>query len=97
MGNTTSGYFITYHSAVEGPEPNYNPDYNQDVAHSDYGLFYAGIAVCTLIAVLLILLNVVLGCCSPWEKYWNSSNTGNRIVLPLFIKPPKDQAPILVA
>ena len=32
MGNQTSGYFIDYslyRSAVEGPEYDYNPNYNQ--------------------------------------------------------------------
>jgi hypothetical protein len=97
MGNyQTSGYFITKDfSAVEGPEYNYHPDYNQSLRHSDYTYFYAGILICFLIAAILVVYNIVLGCCSPWKKYWNSNNTGNRLILPLFIKPPKDQRPIL--
>ena len=78
MGNQTSGYFITEHSAVEGPKYNYNPDYNQEKLHSDYTGFYVGISICTLVALLLILFNVIMGCCSPYKKYWMNHNTGNR-------------------
>ena len=96
MGNQTSGYFITHKSAVEGPEYDYNPNYNQDLLHSDYAGFYAGIGICVLIAAILLILNLWLGCCSPWSKYWKNRHTGNRLVMPLFITPPKDQAPILI-
>ena len=96
MGNTTSGYFFTYQSAVEGHEYDYHPDYNQTVAHSDYTGFYVGILLCLLLAVLLLVLNLVLGCCSPWRKYWNSPKSGNRLILPLCVTPPKDQETILI-
>ncbi len=97
MGNyQTSGYFITHYTAVEGPEFDYNPNYNQGRIHADYTYFYAGICLCVLIAALVILVNVFLGCCSPWKKYWSNRHTGNRLVLPLFVTPPKDQQPILL-
>ncbi len=78
MGNTASGYIFTYHSAVEGPEYDYNPNYNQERLHSDYTGFYLGISLCLAVAILLLALNVLLGCCSPWRSYWNNRNTGNR-------------------
>ena len=99
MGNLSSGksgYYITYSSAVEGPNYNYHPDYNQELIHSDYSHFYAGIGICALIAILLLIFNLIFGCCSPWKNYWNNKNTGNKLVLPLFITPPKDQEPILI-
>ena len=96
MGNQTSGYFLTYKSAVEGPEYDYHPDYNQSLLHSDYTGFYVGIAVAVFVAVFIIVLNLVLGCCSPWDKYWKNRHSGNRLILPLFVSPPKDQTPILI-
>ena len=51
---------------------------SQTRLHSDYTGFYVGILLCALLAALLIILNLSLGCCSPWKKYWNSSNSGNR-------------------
>jgi hypothetical protein len=29
MGNQQAGFFTIYHSAVDGPEYDYNPNYNQ--------------------------------------------------------------------
>ena len=97
MGNQTSGYFITYQSAVEGPNYDYNPNYNQERLHADYTGFYAGILICLFVAVFLLIVNLALGCCSPYKKYWsNWANSGNRMILPLFITSPKDQEPILI-
>ena len=67
MGNQSSAFNFKYFSAVEGPEFDYNPDYNQSRLHSDYTLFYLGIALCALLAALVLALNLALGCCSPWE------------------------------
>ena len=96
MGNQSSGYIFTYYSAVDGPNFDYNPNYNQDRAHADYTLFYLGIGLCALLLLILLVINVALGCCSPWKKYWRNRNTGNRYVLPLFITSPKDQESILI-
>lgn len=95
MGNRQVGFF-TYTSAVEGPDYNYNPNYNQEVAFHDYTAFYAGIGICTAILGLIILLNILFACCSPWRKYWMNRGTGNRLVLPVFILPPKDQEPLVI-
>ena len=93
MGNKQVGYFFTYKSAVEGHEYDYNKDYNQEKLHSDYTAFYAGIGIVTAILALLVILNLILGCCSPWRKYWMNRSTGNRLLLPVFILPPKNQQP----
>ena len=78
MGNSSSEFQFTYQSAVDGPNYDANPNYNQAKAFSDYTLFYAGIGIVTAIAILLILLNVIFACCSPWRDYWLSRKTGNR-------------------
>ena len=77
MGNQQVNFF-TYKSAVDGHDFDYNKDYNQDRLWSDYTLFYAGIGITAALAILLILFNVIFGCCSPWRKYWMSRFTGNR-------------------
>lgn len=96
MGNQQAGFFTIYHSAVDGPEYDYNPNYNQSRLFSDYSAFYAGIGICSAIAVLLIVINIALGCCSPWNKYWKSRFTGNRFALPVYVLPPKDQEPLQI-
>lgn len=98
MGNSTSGYFNFqfYKSAVEGPEFDYNPSYNQSRLYSDYTGFYVGIFFCTFIALVVFLVNLYFCQCSPWSKYWKNRHTGNRMTLPLFTSPPKDQTPILI-
>jgi len=96
MGNQNSAFSFKYFSAVQGPEFDYNPEYNQTRLHSDYTYFYVGIGLCLLLTALILALNIALGCCSPWRKYWANRDSGNRLVLPLFITPPKDQQPILM-
>ena len=49
MGNQQTTFF-TYKSAVDGPEYDANPNYNQDRLHSDYTGFYAGIGIITAFA-----------------------------------------------
>ena len=51
---------------------------NQTRLHSDYTYFYVGIALCALLAALILALNLALGCCSPWRKYWTNRDSGNR-------------------
>lgn len=81
MGNQTSGYFlIPSNSAVDGPNYNYNKDYNQERLHADYTAFYVGISFCAVLLVLLIIVNLILGYCSPWKKYWTNRNLGNRLI-----------------
>ncbi len=78
MGNQTSGYFIKFKSAVEGHEYDYNPNYNQEKIHSDYTGFYIGISAVAFLGIAIIVCNLCFGCCSPWKKYWNNRNSGNR-------------------
>jgi len=94
MGNQQVKYFFTYKSAVEGHEYDYNPNYNQDNLHSDYTGFYVGIGIVTAFAIVLLILNCFMSWCLPWRKYWNNHNTGNRLLLPVFITPPKNQEPL---
>jgi len=93
MGNQLSTWNLTIQSAVDGENFNYNKDYNQaPYIFSDYSSFYAGLGITALVALLLILCNIALGC--KYQKYWYSRYTGNRLILPVFILPPKDQSPL---
>lgn len=42
----------------------------------DFSAFYVTIAICTVICIILIALNIVLGCCSPYKQYWQDRHTG---------------------
>merc|ERR1712026_493623 len=89
MGNQLSTWNLTLQSAVDGPNFDYNPDYNQERIFNDYTWFYIGIGSTALVAALLILFNICLGC--KYKKYWYSRYTGNKFILPIFVLPPKDQ------
>eukprot|EP00093_Oithona_nana_P001194 01194.XXX_1616_565_1 [CDS] Oithona nana genome sequencing. len=95
MGNQQAVQF-TYKSAVDGHDFDYNPDYNQSRLFADYTVFYTGIGICSAIAIFLLILNLILGSCSPWRKYWLSRFTGNRFILPIYTLPPKDQEPLVL-
>jgi len=45
---------------------------------SDYTGFYVAISICTLFGLSIIILNLVLCCCSPYKEYWRDPDTGNR-------------------
>jgi len=93
MGNQLSTWNLTDQSAVAGPKFDYNPEYNQaPYLFADYTSFYVGIGATAIVAFLLILANIFLGC--KYKKYWYSRYTGNRYVLPVFVLPPKDQTPL---
>jgi len=92
MGNQLSTWNLTLQSAVDGPNFDYNPDYNQEKIFTDYTWFYIGIGSTALVALLLILFNICLGC--KYKKYWYSRYSGNKFILPVFVLPPKDQTPL---
>lgn len=63
-----------------------NPDFKAaGPAWADYTGFYVGITICTVFVLGIIILNVVLGCCSPYKNYWRDPDTGNRYVLRIHI------------
>ena len=62
MGNQLSTWNLTLQSAVDGENFDYNPNYNQERIFTDYTWFYIGIGSTALVASLLILFNICLGC-----------------------------------
>ncbi|XP_050421910.1 uncharacterized protein LOC126834198 [Adelges cooleyi] len=61
---------------------------------SDYKAFYVTLALCTVLAVVIVVLNVFFCCFSKHRHYWRNSETGNRYILPIWIKTPAKQAPL---
>lgn len=51
----------------------------------DYTPFYTAIAICTVLGVGIILLNVFFCCCSKHKDYWQDSNTGTYLSTQYFI------------
>lgn len=70
-----------------------NPYYDQHEP-SNYQTFYVTLAVCTLFAFALLVVNLFLCCFSKHRHYWRNSETGNRYILPIWIKTPAKQAPL---
>jgi hypothetical protein len=62
--------------------------------YSDYTSFYVGIIICMILIIAIVGFNLVICCCSEHKHYWRDPNTGNRLVLPLWIQPPKNQPPL---
>ncbi|XP_050539921.1 uncharacterized protein LOC126904747 [Daktulosphaira vitifoliae] len=61
---------------------------------SDYQPFKTTVYVCAIFAVAIIALNVFFCCFSKHRKYWRNSESGNRYILPIWIKTPAKQAPL---
>jgi len=61
---------------------------------SDYTGFYVAITICTVVLFSLFGLNLVICCCGPYKHYWRDPNTGNRLLLPVFIHSPRQQPPL---
>lgn len=70
-----------------------NPFYNQHEP-SNYQTFYVTLGVCTVFAFALLVVNLFLCCFSKHRHYWRDSETGNRYILPIWIKTPAKQAPL---
>ncbi|XP_060840904.1 uncharacterized protein LOC132921737 [Rhopalosiphum padi] len=70
-----------------------NPFYDQHEP-SNYQSFYITLGVCTVFAFALLIFNLFLCCFSKHRHYWRNSETGNRYILPIWIKTPAKQAPL---
>lgn len=55
-----------------------NP-YFQKREYGDFTPFYITITICTILAAVLFIINIVLGCCSRHSEYWNERHTGRFI------------------
>ncbi|KAF5278118.1 hypothetical protein FQR65_LT03634 [Abscondita terminalis] len=59
--------------------------------YGDFTAFYVTITVCTFLLTFIIALNIVLGCCSRYSKYWADRHTGNRWLVSLWTATPHNQ------
>ncbi|XP_065171755.1 uncharacterized protein wrm1 [Atheta coriaria] len=55
--------------------------------YGDFSPFYITVTVCTIIAAIIIIINIV-GCCSKYSTYWNDRHTGNRWIVSLWTATP---------
>ncbi|KAI5701031.1 uncharacterized protein LOC103513672 isoform X1 [Diaphorina citri] len=61
---------------------------------SNYVPFYVALALCTAFAIFLCVLNIFFCCISKHKDYWKDTNTGNRWILPIWVKTPAGQPPV---
>uniref|UniRef100_A0A8D8V0D5 Uncharacterized protein n=1 Tax=Cacopsylla melanoneura TaxID=428564 RepID=A0A8D8V0D5_9HEMI len=61
---------------------------------SNYVPFYVTLALCIVFAIFLCVLNIFFCCISKHKKYWKDTNTGNRWILPIWVKTPAGQPPV---
>ncbi|XP_037940281.1 uncharacterized protein LOC119673119 [Teleopsis dalmanni] len=62
--------------------------------YGNFSPFYVTIAVCTVILGSIIILNIILGCCSKHRKYWQDRHTGNRWLVSIWSATPHLQPPL---
>uniref|UniRef100_A0A1B6M951 Uncharacterized protein n=1 Tax=Graphocephala atropunctata TaxID=36148 RepID=A0A1B6M951_9HEMI len=70
-----------------------NPLY-KDHIYGDFAPFYITISICTILALALFILNIFFCWCSSHRQYWKDSDTGNRWLLPVWVKLPYKQPPL---
>uniref|UniRef100_A0A1A9V479 Uncharacterized protein n=3 Tax=Glossina TaxID=44049 RepID=A0A1A9V479_GLOAU len=62
--------------------------------YGNFSPFYVTIAICTIVLGSIIILNIVLGCCSKYRKYWQDRHTGNRWLVSIWSATPHKQPPL---
>ncbi|XP_017063385.1 uncharacterized protein LOC108102745 [Drosophila eugracilis] len=62
--------------------------------YGDFSPFYVTIAICTVVLGTIIILNIILGCCSKHRKYWQDRHTGNRWLVSIWSATPHNQPPL---
>lgn len=82
-------------STVQDQRDDYikNPYFTGHI-YGNFSPFYVTIAVCTVLFVTIVLLNVVLGCCSKHRRYWQDRHTGNRWLVSIWSATPHLQPPL---
>ncbi|KAK4287163.1 hypothetical protein Pmani_029376 [Petrolisthes manimaculis] len=68
-----------------------NRIYNIKPEYYNYVPFYVIITFCTIIAVVLIMVNWICSCCHEHSKYWNDPDTGNRFASLIFVRKAKQR------
>uniref|UniRef100_A0A6P4E7K3 Uncharacterized protein LOC108037376 n=1 Tax=Drosophila rhopaloa TaxID=1041015 RepID=A0A6P4E7K3_DRORH len=62
--------------------------------YGSFSPFYVTIAICTVVLGTIIILNIILGCCSKHRKYWQDRHTGNRWLVSIWSATPHNQPPL---
>jgi len=62
--------------------------------YGNFSPFYVTIAICTVVLGTIIILNIILGCCSKHRKYWQDRHTGNRWLVSIWSATPHNQPPL---
>jgi len=62
--------------------------------YGNFSPFYATIAVCSVVLGSILIINIVLGCCSKHRKYWQDRHTGNRWLVSIWSATPHLQPPL---
>lgn len=82
-------------STIEDERKAYiNNPYFTGPIYGSYKPFYVTIAICTVVLGSIIVLNIILGCCSKHRKYWQDRHTGNRWLVSIWSSTPHKQPPL---
>ncbi|KAH8307081.1 hypothetical protein KR044_004499 [Drosophila immigrans] len=82
-------------STIEDERKAYiNNPYFTGHIYGSYTPFYVTIAICTVVLGSIIILNIILGCCSKHRKYWQDRHTGNRWLVSIWSSTPHKQSPL---
>ncbi|XP_061391165.1 uncharacterized protein LOC133326553 isoform X2 [Musca vetustissima] len=81
-------------STIDEREAYKNNPYFTGHIYGNFSPFYVTIAVCTVLLSAIILINVILGCCSKHRKYWQDRHTGNRWLVSIWSATPHKQPPL---
>lgn len=69
----------------------FNKKYGVETICHNYTAFYVGIGFCTVIGLVLLLVNWICCCCHEHTPYWSDPDTGNRFASLLFVRKPKQR------
>ncbi|KAL5291441.1 hypothetical protein ACFFRR_010690 [Megaselia abdita] len=81
-------------STIDEREYYKNNPYFTGHIYGNFSPFYATIAVCTVIGVFVLLLNIICTCCSKYKHYWTDRHTGNRWLVSIWSATPHKQPPL---
>lgn len=70
-----------------------NPYFTKHI-YGDFTAFYVTIGICSVFLAVLILVNILFGCCSKYKDYWQDRHTGNRFLVSLWTSTAHKQPPL---
>ncbi|CAG9858200.1 unnamed protein product [Phyllotreta striolata] len=68
-----------------------NNPYFKKHEYGNFSSFYITITICSIFLFAIIILNIVLGCCTRHSTYWQDRHTGNRWLVALWTATPHQQ------